>query len=488
MNDYDLLVSKLKKISVLGSVNGILGWDHQVYMPKGSSELRAEQQAMIAGMTHEMFVADDMGKLLKKLSKASLSEDQRLVVEETLEDWEKARCVPTELVHKYEEVTSKAFIVWEKARAKNDFKSFAPVLQEIINLNVKIAELQYPGMEPYEAMLKGYDRDLPLKKIASLLAEVRAGIKPVIAKAKKQDTKALFAPVSEAVQHDFNLKIARDMGLNQDLSRLDVSTHPFTTGTMLDTRITTRFDHGWWGAISATIHESGHALYELGLKKEHFGNPLGSAVSLSVHESQSRIWENHVGKGLAFWKHQFPLLKKAYAPHLKDLTLEKFHKAINNVEPSLIRVEADELTYPMHVILRFELEKDMISGKVKVNEIPAVWNQKMKDMIGVDVPDNARGCLQDVHWSGGSIGYFPTYVVGSMLSAQLYNSAKRKIPNLEQQFEQGNTAGLLQWLRTNIHQHGRRYKKQELVKKATGKEIGSDDYIKYLTEKFTRLA
>ena len=485
MSDYDLLVSRLRKIAVLGSVNGVLGWDHQVYMPKGSAELRAEQQAMLAGMTHEMFIADDMGALLRKVSAQELSEEQRLVVEETLEDWERAKRVPTELVNKFEEITSKAFITWEKARAKKDFKSFAPALKEIIDLDVKIAGLQYPGVEPYEAMLKGYDRDTPLKRIAELLAEVRAGIKPVIAKAKRQDTAILHAPVPISTQHDFNARLSLAMGLDPELSRLDISTHPFTIGTMMDTRITTRFDHGWWGAVSATMHESGHALYELGLKKEHFGNPLGSAVSLSVHESQSRIWENHVGKGLPFWKHQFPLLKKAYAPHLDKLSLEEFHQKINSVEPSLIRVEADELTYPMHVILRFELEKDMVSGKVKVEEIPAVWNQKMKDFLGVDVPDDAQGCLQDVHWSGGSIGYFPTYVVGSMLSAQLYNAARQKIPGLEQQFEAGNTRPLLDWLRENIHQHGRRYKTEGLVKRATGKGIESGDYIKYLSEKFS---
>jgi carboxypeptidase Taq len=486
-DDYGKLTSSLRKISVLGSVNGILGWDHQVYMPKGASDLRAEQEAMIASMTHEMFIKDSMGKLLKKLSKSKLNPGQRIVVGETLDDWERARSVPTSLVHKYEETTSKAFVIWEKARSRNDYKSFSPILKDIVGLNIKIAELEYPGMNPYEAMLKGYDRDLPLKQISSLLSEVRSGIKPILAKAKKQDTSCLMAKIPPATQMEYNNSISMQMGLDPERSRLDLSTHPFTTGTMMDTRITTRFDHGWWGAISATIHESGHALYELGLNKEDFGNPLSSAVSLSIHESQSRIWENHIGKGMPFWKHNFPKLKKAYAPHLEKLTFDRFYRAINTVEPSLIRVEADELTYPMHIILRFELEQDIISGKVKVDEIPQVWRQKMKDLLGMDVPDDKSGCLQDVHWCGGSIGYFPTYLVGSMVAAQLYSAANRQIPGLESQLEQGKSDEFLKWLRTNIHMHGRRYKTEDLIKRATGKAVGSQDYIDYLAKKFTNI-
>ncbi len=292
-----------------------------------------------------------------------------------------------------------------------------------------------------------------------------------------------------AAQQEFNTKLAQDIGFDFGAGRMDISTHPFTTNFHpQDVRITTRYDEAdIFSSIGSTIHEVGHALYEQGIPAEHFGTPLGEAISLGIHESQSRIWENNIGKSLPFWKHVYPRLQKAFPRPFGRIPLEAFYRTLNRVTPSLIRTESDEVTYNLHIILRFEIEKDLIEGRLKVKDLPEAWNAKMKEYLGVTVPNDRLGVLQDVHWAGGSIGYFPTYALGNVYAAQFYASAHTHLPGLERDLARGNFATLREWLRKEIHAHGKFYTAESLVRRVTGEPLQTKYFIEYLTRKYTEI-
>lgn len=482
MNNYEQLITLVKDAGILASVGEVLEWDEEVVMPPAAIDQRALQKGMIAAISHRLFTTPEIGRLIREVKQQKLTDEQQAMVREIEFDYQRATKVPETLVKEQEEVTTIAQEKWKQARADNNFTAFAPHLNKIIELKKQEAAAIDPTRNPYEVLVEEYESGIPIDEIRSIFSTIKEGLVPLItkiSKAPKIDASFLQRNIPIAAQKRFSKFLARYISYDFTKGRLDESTHPFTS---CYGRITTRYTDGFTGTIGSTIHEAGHGKYEHGLPFEHFGTPFGESRSLSIHESQSRFWENQVGKSFAFWKGLFPRLKKAYK--LQDIDQETFYKAINIVQPGLIRVNADEVTYTMHIILRFEIEEALISGKLSVNELSKVWNKKMKDYLGIDVPDDTHGVLQDIHWSAGLIGYFPTYTLGSMIATQLFEAATRDIAGLEEKMAFGDFQQLYAWMHDKIYQHGRRYTTKELIKLATGEEPNSRTYLAYLEKKF----
>jgi len=437
----------------------------------------------MAAYGHEIATSPHIGELLKTLKSVKLTEEQKAVVKEISWRYERMRRLPADLVEEFARTRSEAHAAWEKAREKDNFAIFEPHLTKIVELSIKMGKALDPDKDPYENLVAEYEPGIPLAEIRKSLNDIKERLKPLIAAAAKRKTvnyKFMDKKVPAKVQEELCRDIAACMGFDFSFGRLDVSTHPFTSNVG-DVRITTAYNRDWKFSIGSTIHETGHALYEQGLPREHFGTPLGQDRNMSIHESQSRLWENHVGGGKPFWKHWFPIINSKCG--LKT-DFDSFYRAINAVKPGLIRIQSDELTYPMHIILRFELEDELIHGRIKVKDLPSLWRKRMKELVGIEPATDRDGVLQDVHWSAGLFGYFPTYTIGSMIAAQLYAAALRDIPDLEKSIAKGDCKPLLSWLRERIHNHGRRYSTKELVRRATGKEPCADDYVAYLAKKF----
>jgi carboxypeptidase Taq len=489
MDDMKKLREELVLMAKYGSALAVLGWDQEVNMPKKGQEIRGEVNALLSADLHRRFTSDEFVNLVKKLHESKvfegLSKDDQIIVRETWKDVEKSLKIPVELVEEFAKLTTQAFAAWVDAREKSDFKIFKPYLEKIVELNKRQAELIGYKESPYDALLDDYEPGLTASKIESIFTplakELAELIKQVKDKPRVELPKAKY-PID--IQVKMNHEIAAALGYDLDAGRIDESPHPFTTGFHpSDVRITTRYmEDDFWYAVGCTVHETGHALYEQGLPVKEFGNPLGEAVSLGIHESQSRIWENFVGRSPEFAHYLNTLLTK-YFPNNPKFSDEQLYKSLNYVNPSLIRVEADETTYNLHIVMRFELEKDLMEGKLKVEDLPEAWNAKMKQYLGVDVPDDAHGVLQDIHWSHGTLGYFPTYSLGNIYSAQLFNKAKKDISGLEAGFSKGEFGEFLAWLRKNIHQHGSRYQPEELIKRVTGEGLDSKYLIEHLKSK-----
>ena len=491
---YDRLVSLIADVGALASVAELLHWDQDVTMPKSPDgegvtvQIRAKELGALAAVTHEKFTSPEIGRLLGRLSEdETLNDDQRALVKEVSFDYRRATCVPPDFVRREAELFARANGVWEVARAGNDFTRFSALLNEVFDLARERARLIDPDREPYAVLFEGYESGIPLDEVRDHFARIRDAIIPVIASLKGRppvDDAFLNSPVPEAAQLAFHRSIAALLGYDFTRGRIDTTVHPFSGAFG---RVSTRFTDGPAISVLSTVHEVGHAMYEHNCVTKNlqwFGTPLAQSRSLGVHESQSRLWENHVGKGESFWRHAYPLLQAAFGRAFASVPLDRFIAAINKAEPGLIRVNADELTYPMHVFLRFEIEQDVLSGRLAVGDIPQAWNAKMQEYLGITPPNDAKGCLQDVHWSIGAVGYFPTYVIGSMLAAQEYAAAKRDIPDLDGKIASGDTKPLQDWLRVRIHEPACRYQTKELIRRATGKDPSPDDYIAYLKEKF----
>jgi carboxypeptidase Taq len=489
MSDIQKLRNELVIMSKYGSALGVLNWDQEVNLPKKGHEFRGEVNALLSADLHRRFTSDEFVGLVKKLHESSslnkLSKDDQIIVRETYKDVEKSLKIPTEMVEQMARLTTQAFNAWADARAKSDFKIYQPYLRKIIDMCKKQADLIGYKESPYDALLDDFEPGLTASKVESIFTPLGKELAKLVKLAKdkpKVDLPKAKYPID--IQVKMNHEIAAALGYDLEAGRIDVSPHPFTTGFHpTDVRITTRYNEDdFYYAVGCTVHETGHALYEQGLPAKEYGNPLGEAVSLGIHESQSRMWENFVGRSPEF-AHYLNNLVQKYFPRSPRISDEHLHKYLNHVEPSLIRVEADETTYNLHIVIRFEIEKALMEGKLKVSELPEVWNAKMKQYLGVDVPDDAHGVLQDVHWSHGTLGYFPTYTLGNIYAAQLFNKAKTEIPDLEKGFAKGDFSPLLKWLRKNIHREGSRYNPEELIKKVTGEGLNSKYLIDYLTLK-----
>ena len=496
MQQYEQLRARMAELGHIHSTIAVLGWDQQCYMPAGGAEERAEQFSTLGKIAHEMFVSDETRRLLDgaeaEVAGLAGDTDEALTVRVVRRDFDKATKLPTELVIEMAKTTTLAHEIWVKARGESDFAQFAPSLEKILDLNRRAAE--HLGYEDrmYDALLDQYEPGMKTREVERVFDELRPGLVQLVQEIAERppiDDSVLRRDFDEDRQLRFGETVIKKMGFDFARGRQDRAVHPFCTSFGKDdVRITTRFDKNWLpSALMGTIHETGHALYEQGLDPKDDNTPLSGAASLGVHESQSRLWENTIGRSRTFWNVFFPDLQKAFPESLSDVDVDTFYRAINKVQPSLIRVEADEVTYNLHIMLRFEMEKALLDGSLSVADAPEAWNQKMREYLGVTPPDDARGILQDVHWSSGSFGYFPTYSLGTLLSAQLYDKALADVPGIADDLASGEYGTLLDWLRTHIHRPGRRYLPAELVQRACGEPAQSRSYLRYLRAKFGEL-
>jgi carboxypeptidase Taq len=488
---YDALLERVKDIGRLEVIEALLDWDQETYMPKAGVEPRAETRAMVAAMKHERRTSPEMGDLLGQLGETESGDPVRATnIRESRRLYERAVRVPTELVKELAQTASLARETWVKGREESDFGIFASHLAKLLELKRREAEHIGYEAEPYDALMDEFEPGAKTAEVAAVFADLRQQLAPVvraIAEApKKPDFAILQRHYPRAGQEEMGRKFAEMMGFDFEAGRSDVSVHPFCTSmTSKDVRFTTRYDERYLpGAIFGVMHEAGHGLYEQGLDPEHRFTPAGMFVSLGIHESQSRLWENFVGRSKPFWEGQYGWARTLFAEALGDTSLDDFYGAINTVQPSLIRVEADEVTYNLHIVLRFELERDLLNGKLETSDIPEAWNRAMAELIGVTPPNDAQGCLQDIHWSMGAFGYFPTYALGNLYAAQFFAAAGRALPDLDDRIRAGDLKPLGEWLRTNIHRPGMRHRANELCKKVTGAPLSTAPFMEYVNAKF----
>lgn len=467
-----------------------LQWDQETYLPPAAAGFRAGQLSTLMGISHQLFTGADTENLLQGLKAGvGLTEIQKRNVELVAEEYQKQKKYPTEFVEQMSHAVSAAFNAWQEAKKNDNYKHFAPFLQKLIEFKKKECDLLGYEAHPYNALLDLHERKCTVDELDVLFADVRKQLVPFvqkIAKAKQVDNSFFFQEFDTDKQWDFGLGLLQQMGFDFKRGRQDISSHPFTTTlSQDDVRVTTRINKNDFSEmIWSCIHEGGHALYEQGLLPEHYGMPLGEAVSLGIHESQSRLWENNVGRSLAYWKGNMKHAQQYFPEQLKNVTPEMFFKGMNRVEPSFIRTNADELTYHFHVMIRYEIEKAIFEDKLKVEELPEYWNAKYKEYLGIDVPNDTKGVLQDVHWSHGSFGYFPTYSLGSFYAAQFFAQAGKEISGLEAKIEVGDFSELLAWLRSKIHVHGKRYTAAELCVQITGEKLNFNHFMAYAQNKF----
>ena len=490
---YASYLEHLQEIHALNTALGLLGWDQETYMPPRGLHPRAAARAHLSGLIHDQLAGDGLGGLLDELGALSLPEIQAASVRESRRDRDRAVKVPRDLVTELAETTTLAQQTWAQARKSDDWPSFAPLLAKVVDLKRREAEaVGYEG-EPYDALLEEYEPGATAAAVEPVFTELRAGLvelMDVIHAAGPRDDDAVLArewPV--AGQDRLSREVLRAMGFDFEAGRLDTSTHPFTSGTSpVDVRLTTMFDPlDLAKSLYSTIHEGGHGLYEQGLPVEHAGTPLGQACSLGIHESQSRLWENQVGRSRPFMDYLMGRLKDTFPDRTADLNPDILYRAFNVVRPSLIRIEADEVTYNLHVLLRFELERALFRSDVEVADLPALWNERMTAYLGVTPENDSEGVLQDIHWSFGALGYFPTYTLGNIYSATMFAAASRALPDLDAKIACGDLGPLLDWLRTNVHAHGRRWTASELCRQATGTGLDCTDFLDYLRAKFGAL-
>ncbi|RKD95925.1 carboxypeptidase M32 [Halopiger aswanensis] len=486
---FDEFESRVQRISNVGNAAGILRWDQEVVMPDEGTPARAQQLSTLSSISHELLTADETGQLLEELESADLSEERAAVVREIRRQYDRKTSVPQELVEEISETTANAHPKWKQAKEEDDFETFAPVLEKLVELKREYAEHVDPDADPYEVLFAEYEPYIDLETAERVLENLRDELVPLIEAIDESDADLTTDAFAGEFDDDDQEALARDvldsLGYDWDRGRLDTAPHPFSSGTQFDARVTTRFEEDdLLGSITSTIHEFGHANYTLGLPDEGYGTPLGEARDLSVHESQSRLWENHVGRSRPFWEHFLPIARERF-PELEDVTPEEAYEAANQVyDDNLIRVEADELTYHLHIVIRFEIERDLISGDLEVEDVPEAWNDKYEEYLGVRPETDAEGCLQDIHWSHGSFGYFPTYSLGSVLAAQLYAAAEDELGDLDDDVREADFDALNGWLRENIHQHGKQYETQELIRQATGEELTADHFLEYVEGKY----
>jgi carboxypeptidase Taq len=499
LKDYDKLLALSKHARVLQGVISLLDWDQETYMPPGAAAIRSEQLKVMAGLVHRertshaythalsQLVDIETGKLIAK----DLTAAQKAAIREWRRDYIHHTALPAQFVEEFAQVTSQAIVTWRLARNENSFLHFAPYLDRIIQLNRQKAD--YLGYEehPYDALLDEYEPETKTSEVTQIFDQLRHSLTPLIKKLSHQviDDHFLYGRWDANKQMAFSDKILEALGYDRDKGRLDFSAHPFSSSSHpTDSRITTRLHvDSLMSNIFIILHEGGHALYEMGLPEDLYGSPLGESRSLGVHESQSRWWETRIGLSLPFWHYFFPLLKETFKGQLEGVTFDKFYLAINKVKPSLIRVEADEVTYPLHVILRFEIERDLIGGTLKVRDVPEAWNAKMASYLGIIPENNREGCLQDIHWSMGAFGYFPTYTLGNLYAAHLFKGFEKSHPQWEQKVASGELRFVKNWLHENIYQHGKEFSTKELLHKATGHPFSTEPYVHYLKQKYTAL-
>lgn len=485
---YDSYRDKMQRIADVKYAAAVLQWDQETYLPSKGAAARARQLATLSEAAHEMFTHEQLGVLLMQLHEANdLTDIQKNNVALSLEEYQKQKKFTPAFVREMSESVSAAFYAWIDARKQNSFNVFQPALDKLVSLKKREADLLGYETHPYNAMLNEYEKGATVTMLDKLFEDITQPLKDIIQSRRQEtvDDSFLHKIYPKQQQWNWGMYLVKELGFDLEAGRQDISEHPFTTNfSAKDVRITTRISENDFSNMTwSCIHEAGHGLYEQGLPDGEYGLPSGEYASLSIHESQSRLWENCVGRGRAFWLFYLNKLKEFFPEQLNGIESEQFYKAINKIQPSLIRTEADEVSYHFHVKIRYLIEKELLSGTLNTKDIPERWNQLYKENLDVDVPDDKSGCLQDVHWSHGSFGYFPTYSLGSFYAAQFYAKAVNDIDGLENMIGNGNLKPLLQWLRINIHQYGKRYKSEELCLKVTGNTLDFNHFIFYLMSK-----
>ncbi len=491
---FKALQSTLAEIVDLERAAALLDWDQQTYMPPGGTQARGNQLGTLRGIAHQKFIAPETGSLLERLLDYQESldpdSDPAKLVEVTKREYDKKVRVPAEFVTEFSKVTASAHRAWVEARERDDFQHFQPHLETIVSMRRQYAEFFAPFDHVYDPLLDDFEPGMKTSAVQEMFSELRprqVALIRAIGEQEQVEDGFLHGNYPEHGQWDFGEEVITAFGYDWTRGRQDKSAHPFTTNFSIDdVRITTRVDPAYLNtALFGTLHEGGHAIYEQGISPALERTPLGTGASLAVHESQSRMFENLVGRSYDFWVYFYPKLQDFFPAQLGNVALDTFYQGINKVEPSLIRVEADEATYNLHIMLRLELEIALMEGKLAVADLPEAWKDRMEEYLGISPTDDADGVLQDVHWSAGILGYFPTYALGNLISAQLWDKLQEDIPELSAQIRNGDYRDLLAWLREHVHQHGAKYKPQELVQRIVGQEIQTGPYLAYLTEKFT---
>ncbi len=485
--------NRMRKIADIKNAVAVLQWDQETYLPAKGAGFRGQQMATLSETAHEWAIASELGDLLGELNgRGDLRPDERRNVALSLEDFSKQKKFTPEFIRLLSETASRSFHSWIAARSANSFALFEQDLDALLQLKRQEAELTGYDKHPYDALLDEFERGCTVALLDKTFLQVRQPLKDLLDRIGGQqqvDDSFLHQHYPKQQQWDFGMALIRQLGFDFDAGRQDISEHPFTTSfSRNDVRITTRIDENDFNHMTwSCIHETGHALYEQGLKEEYYGLPLGEYASLSIHESQSRLWENNIGRSRLWWEHEYPLLQKYFPAQLGDISLDRFYRGINKAGPSLIRTEADEVSYHFHVMIRYELEKGLIEGSIQARDIPARWKEQYAKYLGVKPPDDRTGCLQDVHWSHGSFGYFSTYSLGSFYAAQLYAAAAKQETSLLSGVGKGQTAPLLGWLRQNIHCYGRQYTSEELCELATGEPLNIQHFLSYLLDKYNNI-
>ncbi|WP_018525740.1 carboxypeptidase M32 [Alkalispirochaeta alkalica] len=480
-----------REARLLEHSGAVLSWDQEVYMPPAALDERADQLALLQSLAHQRDRSPRVGELLEQLRAEEAAPEglEGIFLREKHRSYQRSCRVPDRLVRDLARTASQGQNAWVAARAENDYERFRPWLERLIGLNRELAEhLGYRDC-PYDALLDQYEPYTSTAEVAGVFRDLREGLVPLVRRIASRpvpDQSFLRKSFPLEGQKQLSREVMVALGYDLDRGRLDSSAHPFTTTLgSRDVRITTRFDErAPESGLFSTIHETGHALYELGVAEELAGTLLAEGTSLGIHESQSRMWENMIGRSRAFWSHWLPRMREIFPDQLEGVSLEHFYRGINRVEPSLIRVEADEVTYSLHVILRFELEQALISGDLPVKDLPDAWNRGMKDLLGVEPRDYSSGVLQDVHWSMGAFGYFPTYALGNLYAAQFLRALEKDLPDLWEGVARGEYAPILDWLRRAIHRHGKCRSAGELVREITGGPLDSAVFLDYLWKKY----
>ena len=490
-NTYEMFLTITREIGQLEATAALLDWDSETYMPKGGLSIRAEQQSLLARLWHERQTDPKLGELLSKLDGKAEDEVAATNIREMRRNHKRAVKIPLKLVEQIARVSTVAKDAWVKAREASAFDKFAPHLQELLDLKRQVADAIGYERERHDALLDEYEPGATTEDLKTLFESLRTPLAKFVGELneaeRKPDPSILDRRFPVETQKLWCRQSAEGIGFSFESGRIDVSAHPFCSGTgPSDVRLTTRYQENFFpSAVFGTLHEAGHGLYEQGLPLEHVFTPRGQAISLGIHESQSRLWENMVGRSRAYWERYYPQCQTVFPEALEGVSLDEFYGAVNTVRPSLVRVEADEVTYNLHIILRFEIERDLIEQRVAVNDVPEAWNAKMKELLGITPSNDAEGCLQDIHWSMGSFGYFPTYALGNLYAAQFYAAAERAMPDLAEQIRRGEFGALLDWMRTNIHHHGQRYRANELIRNVTGTPLSIEPFMSYIRRKFS---
>lgn len=498
---YNTLCTLSKKFCMLDGISGLLGWDQETYMPQDAAPIRAQQKELLAELSHEVKTSAEFEAQLRKLvdleTGALLWKEcdnrQARALRAYRRDFLRAKKLPTAFVKEFTRVASESIFVWEKAKTTNDFSLFQPHLKQIVDFLRKKAD--YIGYEkhPYDALLDEFEPGFKTEQVETLFAKLAKSIpallQELVQRQKRRPLQEMHLDLTEQEQMTICKSVLDAIGFNFSRGRLDLSSHPFSSAYHpFDSRITTRLEsHGLCNQVLTTLHEAGHSFYEMGLPPEHYGTPLAEAISLGIHESQSRFWETQIGRSVPFWQFLYPRIMKLFPAKESLPPLEQFYKEISRVQPSFIRTDSDEVTYPLHVILRFEIEKELVEGKLQAAELPERWNQGMQTLFGITPKTNREGCLQDIHWSMGAFGYFPTYTLGNLFAAQMFGTFCKDHPNWEQQVRKGEFEFIRNWHEKNVHCHGRAYTSMELIEKITGAPLKVEPYLDYLTTKYENI-